>query len=94
MLIDEKCIYTITKYNDKNGNKNVKQSDHNLMMLNIDSNWRTSVDEKKERIEIYNYKNKEDFEQFKIETENNPELRDCFKDENEDVETVSRSGYQ
>ena len=76
MLIDEKRIYTITKYNDKNGNKNVKQSDHNLMMLNIDSNWRTSIDEKKERIEIYNYKNKEDFEQFKNETENNPELRD------------------
>ena len=62
LFIDEKWIYHLTKYSDKKGNKNVKESDHNLMILNIVTNWKTSVEDKDERIEIYNYRNKDDFE--------------------------------
>ena len=67
----------------------MKASDHNVMKMNIITNWRTSVEDKAERIEIYNYKNKEDFRIFINETEDNAELRDCFKDENEDLEKSS-----
>ena len=60
------------------------------MMLEICVNWRTSVEDKSERIEIYNYRNKEDFETFRVETEDNVELRECFNDEDEDLEVASK----
>ena len=56
------------------------------MILNIISNWRTSVEDKTDRIEIYNYGSKEDFETFISETDNNEELKNCFQDENGDLE--------
>ena len=90
LLIDEKRIYTLTKYSDKKGNKNVKESDHNVMILDIIANWKTSIEETSDRIEIYNYQNNDDFEMFRNETENNEQLRDCYKDENEDLEIASK----
>ena len=56
-----------------------------MMSLLIQSNWNTLVQDKSERIEIYNYKNQEDFETFKNETENNVDLRFCFDDPDEDL---------
>ena len=47
--------------------------------------WKTLIKEKSERIEIYNYKNKEDFENFRRLTETNEELNTCFDDTNEDL---------
>ena len=68
----------------------MKVSDHNMMFLKININWRTSVEEKDKRLEIYNYRNKEDFEIFRNETEDNIELRKCFQDENEDIEIAAQ----
>ena len=70
--IDEKRIHC--------GNKSVKESDHNLFFLNINTTWDTSVDYKTERIEVYNYKRNEDFESFINETNDNLSLRMCFED--------------
>ena len=90
MEIDEKRIYSLTKFSNRRGDKMMKESDHNMMFLKININWNTSIEEKGERIEIYNYKNKENFEQFQNETENNEELKNCFEDENEDIEASSQ----
>ena len=85
MDIDEKRIYTLTKFSTKNGDKTNKESDHNLCILNINNSWTTETVEKEERIEIYNFKRKEDFENFINETNHNSELIDCFNDSNEDL---------
>ena len=68
----------------------MKESDHNVMIMEIISNWSTNFDDRSDRVEVYNYRNKDDFEEFKNVTENNKELRECFKDNNEDLETSSR----
>ena len=85
MEIDEGRKYALTKFATKNGNKTVKESDHNMMFLLIKSNWTTLVEDKKERVEIYNYKNKDDFEKFREETSNNEELKMRFEDTDEDL---------
>ena len=64
-----------------------------MMFLKININWRTSVDEKCDRVEIYNYRNKEDFEMFRNETEDNSELRECFQDKNETQKSHLEDGY-
>jgi hypothetical protein len=81
MEIDEKRVNCLTKFSNKRGDKTNKKSDHNLMLLVIRSNWNTMVQEKGERIEIYNYKNKDDFENFQRVTEENADLDNCFNDE-------------
>ena len=87
--IDENRVYALTKYANKNGVVDVKESDHNGMILKIKSNWNTSVEDKTERMEIYNYKNKEDFMKFQKETEDNESLRECFNDETEDLDVAA-----
>ena len=53
--IDEKRIHCLTKFSSKIGNKSIKESDHNLFILNINTTWDTSVDYKTERIEVYKF---------------------------------------
>ena len=49
------------------------------------------MDQKDERIEVYNYKRSEDFENFVNETEDNIDLKTCFENEDEDLnEACSR----
>ena len=57
-----------------------------MLFLEVNSNWTTLLNEGAERIEVYNYKNKDAFENFKEETENNLELINCFEDPNEDLD--------
>ena len=59
MIIDEEKKYALTKYFGRTGNKNIKESDHNTMILELDINWKSKVFEPKERIEIYNFKQPE-----------------------------------
>ena len=66
----------------------MKNSDHNLIYLEVDKKWNTFS--KKIRLEIFNYNNENGFKQFALETEDNPALRDAFEDENEDLEVSSR----
>ena len=44
-----------------------------------------------DRIEIYNYKNKDDFEAFRNATVNNDELLKCFDDPDEDLDVSVNS---
>ena len=55
MLIDEDRIYVLAKYCNKKGDKNIKESDHNSLVLNNKTNWKTLIEDKGGRIEIYNY---------------------------------------
>ena len=90
MLIDEDRIYALAKYCNKKGDKNIKESDHNTIVLNIKTNWKTSIEDKGERIEIYNYKKKDDFEHFKQETEQNEDLKQCYKDKSDKMALYSK----
>ena len=89
MEIDEKRLYTLTKYSNKVGEKKVNESDHNIMILKIRSSWDTLVNEETKRMEIYNYMNEDDFKNFKESTENNEDLTGCFDDPNDDVEKAA-----
>ena len=56
--IDEKRIYALTKFSNKKGDKANKETDHNMMILNVDTSWTTETVDKEDRVEIYNYKKK------------------------------------
>ena len=90
MTIDEDRIYHLTKYCNKKGKKDIKDSDHNGMSINIKTCWKTSVEDRPERVEIYNYKNQNDFKKFQQETEDNEELRNAFQDEFEDLALAAK----
>ena len=85
LLIDENRIFTLTKFSTRNGKKCIKESDHNTLVLNINTKWSSKIYEKQDRIEIYNYNNKEDFERFIEETNDNEDLRNCFNDSQENI---------
>ena len=55
--------------------------------MKINTSWNTNLNENCERIEIYNFNNKEDFMKFKAATENNDDLLQCFTDSTEDFNT-------
>ena len=57
MEIDENRAYTLTKYSNKVGEKKLKKRDHNVMIIEIKTNWTTLASEENKREEIYNYKN-------------------------------------
>ena len=56
-----------------------------MFILNMNISWATAVDDIEERIEVYNYKNKDDFDNFVRETNDSQELRSCFENEEEDI---------
>ena len=85
LYIDEKRIFPLTKFSSKNGRKSIKETDHNMFVLNVNTSWNTALQDKEDRIEIYNYKKKEDFEKYVNETNDNIDLRKCLKDINEDL---------
>ena len=91
MKIDEAEKYSLTKFTNRTGNiLCTKESDHRTLILEIRFNWDSLNDKKDERIEIFNYKNNEDFATFKSITENNEELDACFDEANEDIEKSSQ----
>ena len=89
MEIDENRAYTLTKYSNKVGEKKLKESDHNVMIIEIKTNWTTIASEENKREEIYNYKNEEDFENFRNVTEHNEELLKLFDEPDEDPEETA-----
>ena len=86
MIIDEERAYSLTKFSGKTGNKSIKESDHNTLILELSINWNTGVYDDKKRIEIFNYKNKDDFKKFIEITMINEDLDSLFNDENHDIE--------
>ena len=77
LVIDEERKFTLTKFSSKRGQKVIKESDHNVMILEMDLRW-SSVD-KPQRLEIFNLKSKDDFKEFQKKTEKNDELVRCFE---------------
>ena len=77
MIIDEDKKYSLTKFSTKKGIKSIKNSDHNPLFLELDLRW-SSLDTTP-RIEMFNFKNIEDFKIYQNNTEQNDELLECFK---------------
>ena len=55
MIIDEERAYSLTKYSGRTGVKNIKESDHNTLILELNLNWKTMVTEPAECIKIFNF---------------------------------------
>ena len=85
LVIDEKRIYCLTKFSTNTGKRSIKETDHNMFILNMNISWDTSYEEKDERTEIFNYRSDEDFETFIMMTTENLELRTCFDNDEEDI---------
>ena len=74
LTIDEAGKYSLTKYTNKTGStKCNKESDHRTLILEIDYRWDSKKDKINDRIEVFNYKNNEDFIKFKALTSENIE---------------------
>ena len=85
MVIDEEGKYVLTKYSNKTGtNTLIKQSDHRTLFLNLDVPWK--LDTTKNRLEVFDYKNKDNFKAFVYMTDTNEALINCVKNEDDDLE--------
>ena len=71
MNIDEDHIFVLTKYSKVKGKLVKKDSDHNTVVMNVDLQFNVK---KPERIEYFNFKNKECQEKFYRETESSNDL--------------------
>ena len=75
MVIDESKIDTLTKYITRNGNViKAKPSDHNMLRVELEVNWDSERREREERVEMYNFGNRESFKKFVALTTANEEL--------------------
>ena len=91
MVIDELGKFSLTKYTNKRGDKTcMKESDHRTIVVELDLNWVPEVKTKEERIEVYDYKNVDNFKKFVQSTNDNDDLKHCFDDCNEDLEKSSK----
>ena len=88
MVIDEKGAYSLTKYTNKKGDKTlVKESDHRTMILIF--NGMLKLKAKMNALKYLIIKIFLNFETFKVLTENNKELTNCFNDEEENLDVSS-----
>ena len=90
MIIDEDRSYSLTKYSGRTGNKVIKESDHNTLILELNINWKTVVDDPVERIEIFNYNHEENFKKYVNLSNKNEVLKSLFNDESEDLDVSSQ----
>ena len=90
MKVDEEEKFTLTKYSNKAGSKtDVKKSDHRSLFLFLNVSWKPNIHRKDKRTEIFDYKNKENFEAFICMTNDSEELRNCFKNDDDELEKCS-----
>ena len=83
MLVDEERKHVLTRYYKSNGVTKVVKSDHNILLLNICYPWDTQV--RRQRVEIFNLRNKQCQADFYRSTNNTDVLSQCL--ENKDVLT-------
>ena len=76
MIVDENKEFGLINLSQMKKNKQLIESDHNALLLEIDIN---EGKEKPNREEIFNLRNRKCQEAFRVETENNEELINCFK---------------
>ena len=90
LLIDEERAYSLTKYSGRTGNKSIKESDHNTLIMELDINWCSSTKDPVERIELFNFKNPEHFKKFVELTEKNEILKTLFTNDEENIEASTQ----
>ena len=91
LIIDEAGKHSLTKYSNKTGTKEKRtESDHRTLILEVDLKWNPKQYDQENRVEIYNYKNNDNFEKFVLLTTENKDLKHCFDDEEEDLEKASK----
>ena len=83
MVVDEERKHVLERFYKRDGFVKVVKSDHNILLLNISIPWNVKV--KKDRIEIFNLRNKKCQEEFFHQTNNSQVLSICL--ENRDVQT-------
>ena len=77
VVVDENRVNILTKVTqNKHGTKTVSKDDHNIIEPNLNVNWNKSLT--KDRVEMYNIKNKQCQEKFKEYT-NNTDMAKIFE---------------
>ena len=77
MVVDEEKKYSLNKFSSRKGEKIITESDHNMLILQLNLRWSSLY--KSSRLEIYNFNNKDDFKNYQLLTENNVELFNAWK---------------
>ena len=90
LIIDEERAYSLTKYSGRTGNRSIKESDHNTLIMELDINWSSSTNDNGKRVEIFNFKNEEHFNKFVKLSENNDVFKSLFIDEGENLEVSAQ----
>ena len=90
MIVDEERIYSLTKYSGRTGNKSIKNSDHNTLIMELDVSWSSSHMETEERVEIFNFNNQEEFAKFIELSNENYVLKNLFNNDDEDLEVAAK----
>ena len=75
MIIHEQRFLSLTKYASRGGKRSIKDSDHLILEMVVNSSWNSKLNEENNRIEIYDYINEESFQRFQELTDNNEYLR-------------------
>jgi hypothetical protein len=79
MTIDEEGNFALTNFNHKRSNSdNFITSDHNMLICKLNIECQPKTKEKLQRREIFNFKNIENQQAFKHETDNGNELSSVF----------------
>ena len=79
MVVDEEGKFALTKYANKSGSRiDIKKSDHRTLLLNLNVplNQKHSA-KSSSRIEVFDYKNVENFRKYVTMTNHNEELLKC-----------------
>ena len=95
MIVDESGAFSLTKYSNKGGSKTtVKPSDHRTLLLTLNDNWNALAKPPCDRVEVYDYKNRDNFAIFVKNTDTHKALRTCFDNEEEDLESSTKRWLQ
>ena len=88
MKIDEEKDYALTRYDNKK--KEVKDSDHNLLIMEVKLNVEKDTSSKEE---FYNIRNQENIKTFKISLDNSNELTSIVKRKGNNVKVTGNKWF-
>ena len=91
MTIDDSRINVLTNYSSSSKNNKVVKSDHNVLVCDVDVRWKP-IENKSNRIEIFNLKDIEGLKKFK-ELTSDSKLVNIF-DSKEDFLTQSNKWFK
>ena len=87
LKVDEEKKYSLCSYSKKKGDIHIKNSDHNLLYIEVEKKWTTVIGNKRE--EIFNFNDDDGLKKFIADTSTNEALKNCFDDDQEDIEISS-----